>query len=123
MFRNYPVEEADAAYSAMQKQFHDYLSTAGFPESLFEKVLAASSKDIRWLSREELRLIGPMPPYLQERFLAACSLEIDTPTAVEKTLDCLNQILKRSRVEFIDRVMGGKEDREWEIHRQLFLGK
>lgn len=76
-FASLPASKAQKEYGELEDKFRAYLVMQGLPQSIIEKLMATSSKNIYWLNDQELGLIGWAPPYFDELIFAKCAPYIE----------------------------------------------
>ena len=65
--------EAEKKQGELTKLVTDFLEVNSVPRSIIETMTGTSSKEIHWLSSEEIRSIGTYPPWYEEFLIAKCS--------------------------------------------------
>ncbi len=73
-FAKLNVREAEMAYQELSNQARTYLTAAGVPEGIVERMFKTSSNEASYLSADEIKALS-MPPYLAELKLARCGPE------------------------------------------------
>jgi hypothetical protein len=116
-FRGLTMTDAESQYEAMSDSFRSFVLRQGLPQSLYEKLLATPSEGVYWLTSQDIRLIGPGPPYFQERLLASCGELITAqPPRPQESLICMQDMLTPDRERAMDQLFGAELNEDWEAY-------
>lgn len=108
-FDQLPLVKAEAEYKKMERDFFDFVMSQGLPRSIYEKLLATPSTEVYWLTEADLALIGISPPYLEEKFIAACGATPDNLKDIKVYAKCQQGVVSSQAVNGITN-LGGKRD-------------
>lgn len=88
-YKNMPLAQAKAAYEKSEKVFRERMLEYGLPQHLYDRLLRTSSKEIYWLTNDDIIGIGLWPPYMEERIIAKCgAMPKKTGEHLVKFADC-----------------------------------
>jgi hypothetical protein len=76
--------DAERAQKSVLKQARDYLESNNVPEYLIEEMFRRSSKDVYWLSADDLGRLGFQSPWFNQYLVAKCDWKGTMPFGVEE---------------------------------------
>ena len=115
-FAKLPTDEAERIYKEQVKSFQTYLQDQGFPQSLYEKLMATNSRELYFLQQDDLKLIGMWPPYFEEELLARCGPSNDhaTPQASDRWIACVHSIVTPASAKAIRALLPTTDRERWD---------
>jgi hypothetical protein len=100
--------DAERQYQASMQEVQSYLKRMDFPETLIRVMYATSSKEIYYLSKNELRQFGDLPPHLGELILARCGVKQSLNSSPSEAVRMKNHQCIQAVYEEVSRA-GGDE--------------
>lgn len=120
-----PVKKLEELYKRMTIDFKAFVLEQGLPQSIYERLIATSSSEIYWLTKDDIRLIGSSPPYFSEKVLASCGKLMQqmsgSQDAGKKTVECINDLTSKERIRAIDELLGSRKPRGWAEYKERLL--
>lgn len=98
-FSKLSLREAESRYAKLADDFKAFVLSQGLPPSIYEKLIATSSKDIYWLTTTDLGLIGVAAPAYDERYKSECGKLEGRPRT-----KCRNTMLGPERKDALEKL-------------------